>query len=99
MVHFSLGQQCVKLLPDGLLLMYGWMAGMGIVSLVKKPNLSRDNRASTSVLRVDVPLTSNPLTTPQGRHMVYGYGRLRTIAADAGATLVASTQYYPSNSG
>ena len=45
------------------------------------------------------PLTRNPLTTPQVRRMVYGYDRLRTIAADASANLEASTQYYPSNSG
>jgi hypothetical protein len=29
MIHFSVGEQGTELFEDGLLLMYGWMAGMG----------------------------------------------------------------------
>jgi hypothetical protein len=29
MIHFPVGEQGTKLLEDGFLLMYGWMAGTG----------------------------------------------------------------------
>ena len=60
--------------------------------------LSRDNRASISILHIDVP-PREPLTTPQVRRIGYGYGRFGTIAANASANLEATTRILPEKLG